>query len=135
MADDEDDTVIAPAVQPTVDAGTVKGRNDQKRELELRERERREFWSQALGTVVGRREIWAILAACHPFEVKFGMGPSGVPDPQASFMALGQQMIGLNLFLQLQMLEPVGVQTMLNEHDPRFKKPDVRARAKKSDQM
>lgn len=134
MADDDETLETVIAEQPTVDVATTKGRNKQERELEQRERERREFWQTTLNTVVGRREIWSLLEACHPFAINLGAGPTGFPDPLASFKALGEQMIGLNWFLRMQQLDPVGVQAMLNENDPRFKKPPTRSRTKKSDQ-
>lgn len=134
MSEDEPETIIAPASEPTgVDAGSQRGVSKQQRELDYQERERREFWRMVLSSVVGRREVWGILNACHPFEVKFGLGPSGVPDPQATFMAMGEQQIGLNIFLRLQQMEPEGTQKMLLEHDPRFKKIEPKTRSKKPD--
>lgn len=133
--DEQPETIEAasPTMQPTVDVATKRGRTRQERELVTQEQERTVLWRTILSTVVGRREIWNILAAAHPFEIKFGLGPSGVPDPQATFMAMGEQQFGLRWFFKLQVLAPGEVAQMLLENDPRFKKVETPSRTKKSD--
>lgn len=82
------------------------------------------FWAQVLGHPIGRREIWRLLEAMHPFETKFACGPNGFPQKEASWHALGEQQLGLRFYHSLLQLDRAGTLLMQDEHDPRFAKPE-----------
>lgn len=87
-------------------------------------KQREAFWCNVLADPVGRQEIWAILGfEAHAFEVKLACGPNGFPQPEATWMALGEQMLGQRIYQTLQTVDFEGAFLMLAEHDPRFKKP------------
>lgn len=87
-------------------------------------KQREAFWRGVLADPVGRAEIWAILGfEAHGFEVKLACGPNGFPQPEATWMALGEQMLGQRIYQTLQTIDFEGAFLMLSEHDSRFKKP------------
>lgn len=129
MSDPDDEPeveIAAPTQTRTTDVATPKGLGKQQREQYLRDRERRDFWQQVFDSAIGRREMWTILAEAHPFEVRFGVGPNGFPNEQASFMHLGEQQLGLRLYLTWQGAAPDGVRLMLEENDQRFQTPTTK---------
>lgn len=128
------DTIISPSNQPTVDVGTPKGRNKQEREIDLRRLETEAFWKQVFATIVGRREMWKIMGeGLGAFKSEFAAAPGGVPDRDATWHRRGQHDYGFGLYLQLQMIVPEGLRLMLEENDPRFKKPETKSRTKNPD--
>lgn len=138
--DDEPETIetVIPTLQPTVNAATPKGLSDQAREQFLRERDKDEFWRTVLGSVVGRREMWTIIAGLpgtglHAFNPDFGTSPLGFNDPNAAWYQRGQQDYGLKLYHELFVRSPALVLQMHTENDPRFKKPEPRRGRKKPD--
>lgn len=123
--DDEqeiDDDLLA-AVGETVSAAQPAATRAHlvRRTKELREQ--REFWTVALSTEVGRREIWRLLDAGHPFETRYGVGPNGFPQVEATWLHRGEQDFALRLFFTLQRIDPQGVLLMQTEHDSRFAAP------------
>lgn len=126
--DDEDDEGSDGAPQSDADAmpsaadeaGLARAR--QRNESYAKQREN--FWRGVLADPVGRRELWAILGIeAHAFEVKLACGPNGFPQTEATWLALGEQMLGQRMFQTLQLVDFEGSYLMLAEHDPRFKKP------------
>lgn len=84
------------------------------------------FWKAVLADPVGRQEIWEWLGksdGAHAFETKFACGPNGSPQPEATWVAHGEQMLGQRLFQTLQQIDFEGCWLMLCEHDARFTKP------------
>lgn len=87
-------------------------------------KERERFWRSVLADPVGRRELWNIIGIeAHAFETKFACGPGGFPQPDATWAAHGEQMLGQRLYQTLQTLDFEGAFLMLSEHDSRFAKP------------
>lgn len=87
-------------------------------------KQREAFWRALLADPVGRAEIWNIIGVeAHAFETRFGCGPNGFPQTEATWAAYGEQMLGQRLYQTLQTLDFEGAFLMLSEHDPRFKKP------------
>lgn len=131
MADDEDDQLdpathdaLAAAIDAIPSAAdpvlTAKQQRSKRDYAHLREA----FWKAVLADPVGRQEIWAILGfEAHAFEVKLACGPNGAPQPEATWLALGEQMLGQRIFQTLQIVDFEGAYLMLSEHDGRFKKP------------
>jgi hypothetical protein len=115
------------AVQPTDAEREILGLKPPKHRKEDRiQRERREadeWWRFNLSTIIGRREIWRLIAggdAAHAFETRFPAGTIGFPDPNAAWYARGEQDFGLRLYQRLLMLDPIAVAAMHQENDPRF---------------
>ena len=116
--DDEAELTIAEL--PTVNAAEAPGVRKQRRTKAEREQEARNFWQAVFADPVGRREMWGILSVCHPFETKYGVGPTGFPNDKASDAYMAEQQIGLRLFLSWQAMDFDGVSQMVHENDPRF---------------
>lgn len=109
---------------PAEDLSSRRAYTRKVNRIEQEAAEAAEFWKAVLALPVGRREVWKILAAAHPFEIKFACGPNGFPQAEATWVHLGEQQLGLRLFAFWQALDPQGVLAMQQEHDPRFKKPE-----------
>lgn len=123
MTDDNEDgelEVIATAVP------TSRQRKEQNRRADKDAEESREFWQRVFADPIGRREMWRVLDQCHPFEERFACGPSGVPQPEATWFHAGQQAFGLRLYRSWLILAREGVLTMQDEHDSAFVKPKKR---------
>lgn len=101
-----------------------------KRRQESDELEGEKFWRAVLAAERGRREIWKLLADAHTFEQIFGVGPTGFPDPYATFRHAGEQAFGHRLYLKLLALDAPFVNAMLAENDDRLKPKPKRTRAK-----
>lgn len=127
MPGDEDDIgpdepETLPALEPTVDAGAPAAVKQQKRGQARIQRENAEFYRQALSSQIGRRCLWDILNALHPFETMYGVGPNGFPNNQATIGYMAEQQAGLRLYTSWLQLDRAGVLLMQDEHDPRFAK-------------
>lgn len=128
MSDDEDvpegesevERDAAPTEQTTVDAGSIRQfrRRAAKRKIEVRDGVT--FWRGVLADPVGRREIWGLILGSGALQDRFAAGPTGFPDPYATWYHLGQQSIGRQLLDSLTVIDFEAVHTMRCEHDPRF---------------
>lgn len=78
------------------------------------------FWRAALNDPVGRREIWSLLISCHTFEERFACGPTGYPQPEASWFQAGERETGLRLYRSLLRIDHELVSQMHHEHDAAF---------------
>lgn len=115
----EVDEFLAPA-PPNPDASDP---DEQQRLVDMRRRqglEAREFWQLVFSTPVGRREMYALLEACHWSGQTHMAGPNGTPDPAASQYRTGQRDLGINLFLNWLRLNREGVMLMLDENEAAF---------------
>lgn len=121
--EDGDESQLDPADAPpsAADESALAAQRSRNRSYA---RQREAFWRGVLADPVGRREIWNILGfEAHGFEVKLACGPNGFPQSEATWMALGEQLLGQRIYQTLQTLDFEGAFLMLSEHDPRFKKP------------
>lgn len=128
--DDEDDAADAsgepqldPADRPpsAADESALAAQRSRNRSYA---KQRKAFWRGVLADPVGRRELWNILGVeAHAFEVKLACGPNGFPQGEATWLALGEQMLGQRIYQTLQLIDFEGAFLMLSEHDPRFKQP------------
>lgn len=107
----------------TEDASSKKRYRKKVREQKVSDMEASEFWRQVLAHPVGRREIWALLESCHTFEERFACGPSGFPQPEATWFHAGEQAFGMRLYHSLIIHDRSGVFLMQDEYDTRFPKP------------
>ena len=121
---DDDEPEIAPADQPTVDSGTRRGHESQKRRIKREQKEADELWRRLLNDTVGRRELWRLACGptgAHAFETRFqGTGELGLPNEYATWYAKGEQDFGLRLYHRWLLLDPIAVGAMHAENDPRF---------------
>lgn len=127
-----DDDLVA-AEQHTVSAARPGLTRSQVTRRQREQREQAQFWTVALSTEIGRREIWRLLDAGHPFETRYGVGPNGFPQVEATWLHRGEQDFALRLFFTLQRIDPEGVLLMQTEHDPRFAHTKTPARKRKAD--
>jgi hypothetical protein len=116
--DAQPDTDFVDAASPI-----VHRRRLTKAALHHREVER--FWQSVFADPVGRAEMWGILQNAGTFDDRFGVGPNGFPQPEASWFHMGARSLGLRLFLSWTVLAREGVAVMQNEHDPRFVRPKM----------
>lgn len=83
-----------------------------------KKREDKDMLGLVFASEAGRRLMWSILKECHPFEAKFGFaGPGGFPNSEATFMHLGEQLLGQRLYHAWHQREPANVMLMLHEND------------------
>lgn len=125
MSDDDAELAATEDEQPSekpFDAGDPVAARKRVRKLEFQQQQAADFWKRVFASDVGRREMWGILDACHTFETKFGVGPTGFPQPEATWFHRGEQSIGERLFHSWSRLDREGVWRMLDEHDPRYAK-------------
>lgn len=124
QAPDDADPLLASET-PTVDASSVRTVRKRVREAERQEQEKRAFWEAVFANPVGRREMWAILSKAGAFEVKFGVGPNGFPQSEASLYYAAQRDFGQCLYLTFCSYAREDVLRMHDEYDTRviaFKK-------------
>lgn len=91
----------------------------------LHHREVERFWQGVFANQVGRAEMWQILQQAGTFDDRFGVGPNGFPQPEASWFHMGARSLGLRLFQSWQALARDGVFLMQDENDPRFTRPKM----------
>lgn len=90
------------------------------------------FWRGVLGSEVGRREMWTVLHRnCRTFEVAFGVGPNGSPNPESTLVLIGRREIGLELYRSLLRIDHAAVHLMHKEHDPVFIEPKPKRGSKR----
>ena len=115
---------------------TTESAADPKRVTKTRARRKKaedeaaDFWRACLANEVGRREIWNVLTTAHTFEVRFGCGPNGFPQPEATWLNLGEQLLGQRFYEMLQRIDPQGALLMRAEHDPAWQKPKPQRKPK-----
>ena len=116
----EDQPELDPVNPDASDSNQIRKRvRKKKRESD----EAREFWAGIFSTEIGRREMWKLLAAAHPFEVEFACGPNGAPQTEATWLKLGEQLFGQRVYQTWHVQHPAAVMRMLVENDPRFQQP------------
>ena len=124
VADDNDETETDSAAQIGAEDATNSKRRETKQRAQRRQQlEGEQFWRQIFCSEVGRREMWRLIAGpegAHAFETRFMAGPAGIPDPNASWHARGEQDFGLRLYHAWLRDNPAGIALMHAENDPRF---------------
>jgi hypothetical protein len=69
--------------------------------------------------------MWGILQQAGTFDDRFGVGPNGFPQPEASWFHMGSRSLGLRLYQSWSAFARDGVFLMQDEHDPRFTRPQM----------
>ncbi len=119
---DQGDQDEAPQSVGTVDVSTPRALAKARKTTKKAETRSREFWQRILADEVGREEIWKLLTGCHTFAPRFGVGPTGFPQPEASWFHAGEQAVGLRLYQSLLVIDMENVRQMHLEFDTRFPK-------------
>ena len=124
MAPDEDD---GPEDRPEVlpeqqSAVSPKERRKRENVKQREERENREWLQRALKDPAGRRFVWSILQAAGAFEEKYGFGPNGFPNTEATWRYLGQHDLGQRFYHSWSVLDRAGMLSLLDEFHPFFPK-------------
>lgn len=126
LTDDRSDELPPSAAEPSDDSAVnTKQRRSKESRIDREAREAEVFWAGVFSTVVGRREMWRLLAGgggSHAFETQFPAGAVGFPDPNAAWYARGEQDFGLRLYHRWIKLDPLAVSQMHIENDHRFAK-------------
>lgn len=121
MADEddglEDRPQDLPAQQSAVDPKETKKREARKKVLA---REDADFIRRMLADPAGRRFMWGLLKDAGTFEEKYGFGPYGHPNREATWRYAGQKDFGLQLYHRLCALDRAGVLSLHDEFDSRF---------------
>lgn len=123
MADEDDDLTqdLFTEEQPVLDnAGSPAAVRKRITRTKLQAKEGAAFWRTALSTRAGRRELYLLLQNARTFDTPFACGPTGFPQPEASWWQAGQHDLGQRLFLSWQRIDRDAVFLMLDENDPRF---------------
>lgn len=128
IENDEDDEASRTAVEPhqiderdTVDAATKAGQAKARKEARRKKARTDAVWKDLLANEVGREVVWGLLSDAGTFTTQFACGPSGFPQPEATWFHHGQSSFGLGLYHKLLVLDVAAVRAMHEEHDPRFK--------------
>ena len=116
----DDELDEGPAAQPTVAASGRLSKREIAKRQRLEDAQATAFWHGVMANEVGRREMWKIIASCHIFAPRFGCGPNGFPQPEASFFEAGRQDVGRSIREMLLFREPGLTIDMHREHDPRY---------------
>lgn len=130
MIDGDDEQPTEPSDESQPDTGPVDASDPvvhRKRltKQALYHRDVQRFWEGVFADPVGRAEMWGILQQAGTFDDRFGVGPNGFPQPEASWFHMGARSLGLRLFQSWVVLARVGVFLMQDEHDPRFARPKM----------
>ena len=122
MADEpvHDRPELVPQFQSAVDEDEAKRREDIRKNQEL---ENKRWLKRALAHAAGRRMLWGILAEAGTFEERYGFGPNGHPNPEATWSYRGQKDFGLRLYHSWLALDPEGIVSLLREFHPHFPRP------------
>jgi len=126
--DDEVDLNEPDDLQPgpdNDDAGDPIVHRKRLTKAAIRHRDVEKFWKAIFDDPIGRAEMWSILQQAGTFDDRFGVGPNGFPQPEASWFHMGARSLGLRLFQSWMALARDGVFLMQNEHDPRFARPKM----------
>jgi hypothetical protein len=128
IGDDEQPPQPSDESQPDkgpVDAADPVVHRKRLTKAALHHREVQRFWQGVFSDPVGRAEMWGILQQAGTFDDRFGVGPNGFPQPEASWFHMGSRSLGLRLYQSWSAFARDGVFLMQDEHDPRFTRPKM----------
>lgn len=121
MADEDDQPEDRPqdisAQQSAADPKEFKKRENRKK---VEARENADWVRRQLADPAGRRFFWGLFKDAGVFEEKYGFGPYGHPNNEATWRYAGQKDFGFQLYLRLAALDRAGVLSLHDEFDHRF---------------
>lgn len=119
--DDSEFSETEPEPVETRDLTDPKKERRYRDRLKREEQERSSFWRAVLNDKTGRREMWRLIATDgRAFNTDFACGPTGTPQPEATWHNLGRQQWALRLYHDLLKIDIDGVKLLHAENDPRF---------------
>lgn len=123
MADENDRLHDRPELLPE-STNAADPEEAKRRELAQRDKQRarQRYLKRVLAHPEGRELLWSILEAAGTFEERYGFGPNGFPNPEASWSYRGQKDLGLRLYHSWSLADRAGVLAMLDEFHPLFPK-------------
>jgi hypothetical protein len=129
MAGEDDDPVDRPEDVPEQQSAVATPRERRARESKVNKqlREEREWFQAAIASPSGRKFLWGILNASGAFEERYGFGPHGHPNSEATWSYAGQKDFGLRLYHAWSVMDRAGVLSLLDEFHPLFPKPKGRS--------
>ncbi len=115
----DDQSADGSAAEPVqFDAGDPVAVRKRETKAQAAKRQADDFWRGLFSTEIGRRELWKLITdQCHAFDERFACGPSGFPQPEATWFQAGQQSLGLRLYQSWLYLNPQGVFLMMAENN------------------
>lgn len=113
----EDRPQDIPTQQSAVDPKDAAKRGNRKK---LQAREDADFIRRALAEPAGRRFFWGLFQDSGALQEKYGFGPYGHPNPEATWRFAGQKDFGLALYHRLSALDRAGILSLHDEFDSRF---------------
>lgn len=113
----EDRPQDLPAQQSAVDPKEAKKRENKK---QLEYREDVAFIRRCLADPAGQRFFWGLLKDAGTFEEKYGFGPTGFPNPEATAVFRAQKDFGLRLYHRLAYIDRAGTLALHDLFDKRF---------------
>lgn len=100
-----------------------KTQKEKETQAKIDEENALNFWRAVLTNPTGRREIWNILQNdTKAFEDRFGCGPNGFPNPEASWFHAGEKAVGMRFYIKLMSIDPQSIVLMHSENDHRVMK-------------
>lgn len=94
-----------------------------------------EFWKRCMADPVGRAQIWDLLVLAGTFEERFGVGPNGFPQPEATWFNAGQKAFGQKFYQMLARVDRAALFLMHDEFDAEFQKPRPVKRSRSEDEF
>lgn len=123
---DEPEIVNEETLAATQPSSVDTARNKRREtKAKRKEREDREFFWMVVKSETGRRFLHSILRDAHAFEVRFGVGPNGFPQPEATWFNFGEQQFGQRLYQTWHLKAPNEIMQMLAENEPKYMKVEL----------
>lgn len=118
LDDEEPEDPPLPETTDLTDPKSVRRARDRvKREVQ----EAESLWRAVLAQKAGRRELWRLISIeGRAFNTEFACGPTGFPQPEATWHNLGRQQWAIRLYHDLLRIDPDGVRAMHVQCDDRF---------------
>lgn len=104
------------------DAVDPKKQRRRKNKRDMQEREDCEFLRDVLQRPAGRRFVWGILQAAGTFEERYGFGPYGAVNQEATWSYRGQKDLGLRLYHTWSAQDRAGMLGLMDEFLPNMPK-------------
>lgn len=128
-----DDDLLPEDTEPNdaFDAGDPAQVKRRETAQQIRNREVARFWETVFSTPVGRQEMWRLLQDGKPFETPFAVGPTGFPQPEATWFKAGQAEFSLRIYRSWLVAYPDAIRLMHLENDPALMPPPKKPRKKR----
>lgn len=122
IPDDDQDAPATATPEPADMPSAVNPESQRKRRRRKAriEDELAAFWQRVLDEPIGRRALWGILESGGMTRTTFACGPSGVPQPEATWFHAGARDHAERIYNTWLKQARAGTLKMLDEHHPDF---------------